>query len=281
MDDDQKKPEENQNQTQTPPSGENEKPPVEGVEEEVVVSIGDEEVTPGGEEKKTPQWVKDVRQVNREKEAENRELRRKLERYESQKEETLGDKPTLSDCKFDNDVYERELDSWYDKKNRIERKRAEAERVKKEQEQNWNSQLANHHKKAGDLGLPDFEDAQNNVQASLTQTQMGIIVHAAENSALLVYALDKDPQALTRIAAIKDDPIRFTSAIAKLESKIKMTKRPRETAPPPEGRVEGSGGPPAMDGNTDATLEKLREKAAKTGDLSEVVAYKAKLRAQK
>ena len=43
--------------------------------------------------------------------------------------------------------------------------------------------------------------------------------------------------------------------------------------PAPEGTVRGKGG-----GTVDNTLEKLREKAARTGDMTEVVAYKRKLR---
>jgi len=58
-----------------------------------------------------------------------------------------------------------------------------------------------------------------------------------------------------------------------LETKLKVTSR--KTAPAPEKTIKGSG---ALSGSSDSQLERLREEAARTGDMSKVVAYKQKLK---
>jgi hypothetical protein len=49
------------------------------------------------------------------------------------------------------------------------------------------------------------------------------------------------------------------------------------TPPPPEKPVQGNG---RLSGSSDATLERLRADAEKTGNYTKVIAYKKQLRAK-
>jgi len=84
--------------------------------------------------------------------------------------------------------------------------------------------------------------------------------------------LGKNPKKLEELSKITD-PVDFAFKVAKLESQLKVTDR---KAPKPEKRVSSnkSGG---ISGNSDKTLDRLRDEAAKSGDYTKVTAYKRKL----
>jgi hypothetical protein len=70
--------------------------------------------------------------------------------------------------------------------------------------------------------------------------------------------------------------VRFAFAVAKLETQLKVN--PRKPAAAPEVIVKST--TRLAGGSHDQVLERLREEADKTGDLTKVIAYKAKLKAQ-
>lgn len=247
--------------------------------DEVTVSIGD--ASPASEEeehKQAPEWVKELRKENREKSRKLRELEAKLAEREAKAESATNlPKPTLADCDYDTDLYEQKFHAWQQQ----EAARKEAERKKaddeKAQVESWNEKVTAYNDAKAKLKVSDFEDAEAAVLHELNVTQQGIIVSGADNAALVNYALGKNPAKLKELASIKD-PVKFAFAVAKLETQVKTS--PRSKAPPaPESRVRTGNAAPS--GAVDNTLERLREKAEKTGDMSEVIAYKAKLRAAK
>ena len=90
----------------------------------------------------------------------------------------------------------------------------------------------------------------------------------------MIYALGKNPKKAKELAAIAD-PVKFAFAVAKLEAQLKVTNR-KPSPPPPERVISGTG---RVSGAVDSTLERLREEAARTGDMSKVVAYRRQKRA--
>ena len=247
--------------------------------EEVVVSIGD--ASPASEEeehKQAPEWVKDLRKENREKSRKLRELEAKLAEREAQTAAPAAaiPKPTMEDCDYDTDLYEQKFLAWQQQetaRKETERKKADDEKA---QADAWNSTVSAYNDAKAKLKVSDYEEAEEVVQQSLSVMQQGVIVSGADNSALVIYALGKNPAKAKELASIKD-PVKFAFAVAKLETQVKTS--PRKAPPAPEGRVRTGNAAPS--GAVDNTLERLREKAMKTGDMSEVVAYKAKLRAAK
>jgi len=252
-------------------------------EEDRIVTIGDSpepegEANESGEEsQETPGWVKKVRKVNRKLESENKKLKRQLEEKakaaEISKPVELGVKPTLASCKYDDGKYETELISFYERKRKVEEQAAVKAKTVEEQNKSWQTRQEKYVSLKQEHSFKDFEDVEELVSSTFSQTQQGIIVQGAEDAALLVYALGKNPKKLEELAKITD-PVSFAFKVAKLESQLKVTDR---KAPKPEKRVSGgkSGG---ISGSSDKVLERLRETAAKSGDYTEVLAYKNKLR---
>jgi len=249
-------------------------------EEDRVVTIGDPEEAPETEEpeqehEETPKWVKTVRKSNRRLESENKKLKRQLDELNKPVERpvTLGDKPTIASCGYDDTKYEQQLLGYYDRKRKVEKQVAERQHVVEEQNKQWHGKQERYVSSRKEHNFKDFQDAEEIVSESFNQAQQGIVVQGAEDAALVVYALGKNPKKLAELSKITD-PVDFAFKIAKLEAQLKVTSR---KAPLPEKKISGkkSGG---LSGNEDVTLQRLRDKADKTGDRSEVVEYMRKMR---
>lgn len=244
----------------------------EGAEEdEVVLTIGEE--TPTSQEEETahaPEWVRELRKSHRELSRENRELKAKLQAAPSTaaKPTDPGPKPTLEGCDFDADRYASDLETWHTRRRAADEAEAEARRQRENQDRQWQTQLADYGQKRAALKFKDVEEVEAAATDVLSEVQQGIIVQGAENGALVMYALGKNPTKAKELSSIKD-PVKFAFAVAKLEAQLKVTTR---KAPPPEQRVAAGSG--ARASATDNTLAKLREEAQRTGDFSKVIAHR-------
>lgn len=241
----------------------------DGQEDEIVVSIGD--VSPQEEERKpAAKWIKEVRKLNRELARKNRELEAQLNstRTEPNPVKVVA-KPTLDGCDYDSERYEAELSSWYEQKRQADLLDAQAKEAEAQQIRKYQERLAAYGKAKAELRVRDYEDAEETVLQHLDIPQQNVIVKGAENAALVVYALGKNPTKAKELASIKD-PIDFAFAVARLERDLKVSNRAKK-APPPEKVVTGSG---RISGSVDSELERLRAHAEKTGDISAVLRYK-------
>lgn len=246
-------------------------------DDSVVVTIGDEKPPAEDEEEKTaPKWVKDLRKQTKEQAKRIRELEQEAaaKAAPATKVPDLGPKPTLEDSDWDAEDFEQKLTAWHDRKRQIDQEKAKAVEQEEAQKQEWQGRLTSYAKAKEDLKVRDFDDAESNVLSTLDVTQQGIIVQGADNSALVVYALGKNPGKAKELASIKD-PVKFAFAIAKLETQLKVQAKSK-SAPPPEGKVRGGSAP--VSGSVDSTLERLRADAEKSGDYSKVSAYRKQQR---
>lgn len=233
-------------------------------QEEIVVSIGEQE--PPQEEEKAPEWVRELRKKNREDQKRIRELEAKLAEKEPAKPK-LGPKPTLASCEYDDERFEQELTAWHEQKRSHEAEEAKASKAKEDAEKAWQDRLAGYEKAKKEIRVRDFEEAEEAVTQYLDVTQQGVVIHGAENPAIVIYALGKNPAKAKELAEIKD-PVKFAFAVAKLETQLKVSsKKP----PAPEKVVTGTA---RISGAVDSTLERLRKEAEKTGDMTKVIAYK-------
>jgi type II secretory pathway component PulJ len=236
-------------------------------EAEVIVQIGEEKPE---EEERAPSWVKELRQRNRDLAAENRRLRDN----HAPEVLTLGKKPEMADFDFDAEKYESALQSWMQRKQAADAQQAETERKMQTAQQAWNTKLAAYGTAKTALNVPDFDNAEAIVLETLSEQQQAIIVKGAKNPALVVLALGKNPKKAKELAALAD-PVEFAVAVGTLETQLKVTKR---TAPPPNDKpVTGT----APRTGTEASLDKLRAEAEKSGDFTKVVEYKRKMREAK
>ena len=240
--------------------------------EEVVVSIG-EEAPPPEEHTPAPEWVKELRKTNRELQRQNRELQARVQAAPPEtKPVVIGNKPKLEDHDYDADAYEEALTSWFERKRQADEINAKQEAEVMNQQKAWQAKLDGYGKAKAELRVKDFEDAEEVAQQVFSITQQGVLLQGADNPALVVYALGKNPAKAKELAEIKD-PVKFAFAVAKLEKDLKVTNR--RQAPAPERIVTGTG---RSSGAVDSTLERLREEAARTGNMTKVIQYRAQKR---
>ncbi len=241
--------------------------------DEVVVTIGDE--TPAEPEpERAPEWVRELRKSHR-------ELQRKVREYEEKAAQptaqaaipTLGAKPKLEDHDYDTDKYEAALETWYRQKDSVEAARKQAEAQVEAQRRAWQDKLDGYVKAKAELRVKDYEDAEATVQESLNTVQQGVLLQGADNPALVVYALGKNPKKAKELASI-NDPVKFAFAVAKLEAQLKVN--PAKRPPAPERAITGGSAP--ISGTSDSTLDRLRAEAERTGDMTKVIRYRQQLR---
>jgi len=238
-------------------------------EDDVVVSIG-EESPPQEEEVRAPEWVRELRKANREKERKIRELEAKLNATATEtKPVALGAKPTLESCDYDSEEYEKKLADWYDRKREADAAEADAQAQRDAEAKAWQDKLDSYAKARASLKVRDYEDAEAVALETFNVTQQGIVLQGSDNPALIIYALGKNTNKAKELASITD-PVKFAFAVAKLETQLKVTNR--KAAAAPERTITTGGG--RISGSVDSTLDRLREEALKTGDMSKVMAYK-------
>ena len=244
----------------------------EAEEDEDVVSINGEAPDPETEDDdRAPEWVRDLRKEYRNEKRRAKELEQKVERLERGNipaSQPIGLKPTLESTDYDTERYETELASWYEKKRTHDDQQNVVQSQQKAVQKEWEAKLESYHSSKADLKVKDYEFAEDVVQDNLSVMQQGMIVQGADNPALVVYALGKNPKKAKELASITD-PVKFAFAVAKLETNLKVTTRKASSRP--EKKISGTARP---SGSVDNTLERLRTDAEKTGDYSKVFQYK-------
>lgn len=239
--------------------------------EDIVVSIGEEPPPP--EPEAAPEWVRELRKSHRELQKRNRELEAQVHgATETNPVVTLGAKPSLEQHDYDTDKYEASLADWYERKRSVDDQQAQARQAEQQQADAWQQQLQGYADAKSKLKVKDYDDAEEVAQQTFNVVQQGVMIQGAEDPALVIYALGKNPKKAKELAKI-DDPVKFAFAVAKLESQLKISNRKAATRP--EGKVSATA---PLKGAVDSTLERLREEASKTGNMDKVMAYK---RAQK
>lgn len=246
----------------------------------LVVSLGEEPEQQNEDDKRAPDWLRDLRKSNREKDRRIRELEAQLNsgRPTPEAEIDVGKEPDVDDyetwtedgkAKFKKDWAE-----WNARSNAAAERQRTREAEQKQQVEAWQRTRDSYDAAKSALKVEHFEDAEETVKETLSIPQQAIILAAMEpkKAALMVYALGSAPKKLKELAAITD-PIKFTVAITKLESDMKVSKT--KAAPAPERVVRGNVAGAAA---VDSQLERLRKEARQTGDYTKVTDFQRQQR---
>lgn len=250
--------------------------------DELVITLGDEpppEVDPAED---TP-VIRTMRQRLRELNRENAQLKAaKAQEPPPQPElQDPGPMPTLAEFELDgqkygygdDEQYAEAVARWTEKRLKHQAAKAEqAKKIKAEQDA-WLNRVQGYEQAKKALKVPNFADAEENVLQALTVAQQGLLLKSKEPEKL-VYVLGTNPKRLQALAQVAD-PVDFVYAVAELKQEIKVQQRKK---PPVPERVPNRGNAAGFSASSNQ-LEKLREEAARTGDFSKVVAYKASLKA--
>jgi hypothetical protein len=243
---------------------------------EVVIGFGEDAAAAEEEGPRAAEWVRELRKSNREKDRRIRELERKVATGTPAAQTVeAGERPTLMSCDYDEAKFETALEAWKDRKREVEDRKRAQEQAEEQMQAQWKSRITAVDKAAGELKVKNQDDAALTFADTFSPVQQGIIIGGPDDakvSAQLRYALGMNPKKAKELAGIQD-PVKFAFAVAKLESKLKVT--PRKTAPPPERVIRSSvAGAAVVDNRYDA----LVAEAQKTGDMSKVRAYKRALK---
>lgn len=235
-------------------------------EEEVFITIGDEEVEPQAKPD-TSGLVNKLRKLDRDKAKRIKELERQLNGTTEKKPVVLGKEPELEDFGYDEVLYKSKIREYDKTKALYEKQEAEKQEAVKAQASEWQKTKDNYDSLKTELKVKDFDDYEDIVTEKLSIEKQNIILAGAKNPARLVYALGNNPKKLEELSKLSD--IKYAFAIAELEGQIKMGTRKPKTSP--ERKVRSSGG---ASGGVDASLEKLWDKCAESGNFTEY--HKAK-----
>lgn len=249
----------------------------EGAEDdgEVEITLGDAAAPAAEEEGTAPEWVRQLRQENRDL---KRQLKAKQQSPEAEPEAPkVGPRPKLADYDFDEDKHEAALDEWLKAKKKADDHAAEQSNRQKEAEKEQQKLHASYADAAQKLRVPDFKDAEADVLEALSPTQQGILLAGLKgDAAKMIYALGKYPDELKKLASIAN-PVEFAFAAARLEQKVKVSTKSK---PAPEGGSIGGSTAPRSGGGMQGALDRAREKAAKTGDYTEVNRIRQQMRSK-
>jgi hypothetical protein len=255
---------------------EGEAPEGEAVEEFDTITL-DGQPLAEDEDREAPEWAKKLRKDHRELAKKNRELERALAATTvAPAPPKLGPKPTMESCGWDTERLEFELDGWHTQKAQVEAHQRDLEHQQKAEQEAINAKLAAYEKGKRALRVPDYDEVESLVGATLSQDAKTVILKYADDPAKVVYAIGKNPELANRLSSIRDFG-QLTKEVVRLEDKLMVSKTQKK--PPAPERPAPKGG--AASGGSDATLARLRAEADKTNDLTKVIAYKAKLKAAK
>jgi hypothetical protein len=261
------------------PAGEGEGGAGEEGDTEHVITLAGEEVAAEEDENAAPQWVRDLRKSNREKDRALRDRDAEIARLKGTPAQpaavVVGPEPTFEGCEYDPDKFKAATVAWMKTKTEAEAQETARTKAREQEQAQWTTRLKAVDTASSKLGVANAEDAVGAFESTFSPVQRGIILGALEDpkmSAAMRYALGMNPKKAKELASIAD-PIKFAVAIGKLEDKLSIA--PRKTAPLPERVTRGSA---PMTGAVDTTLAKLQAEADRTGDRSKVAAH---LRAKK
>ncbi|ELC6654327.1 phage capsid protein [Salmonella enterica] len=221
--------------------------------DEYSLRIGDEEIPLTEEDddhvygQPAPQWVKDLRKNNREKDKELRELRRQLEQIQTKPAEqqqpqsdVIPPKPTLESCDYDEVAFEQAVTDWHEKKSRVEQSKQQQQRQQQEYQQRFQQRIEAHQKRASTLPVKDYQQMEEIVRAEVPDLHKGILIHCAdEGSELIAYGLGKSQQLRQRVAA-ETDPLRAAFLLGQISKQVSLAPKVRK-AIKPEPEVRGGG----------------------------------------
>ncbi|HBL4909026.1 phage capsid protein [Enterobacter hormaechei] len=225
--------------------------------EEYSLRVGDEEIPLTEEDddhvdgQPAPQWIKDLRKANREKDKELREMRRQLEQLQSrpaeqqpqQQTDVIPPMPKFEDFYSEDipeEAFEKAVAAWHENKSRVEQQKQQKERQQQEYQQRFQQRVEAHKQRAAKLPVKDYQEMESIVLSELKPIQQEIIIHAAdEGSELIAYALGKNPQLRQRVAA-ETDPIRAAFLLGQISKQVSLAPKPKK-AIKPEPEVRGGG----------------------------------------
>lgn len=246
-------------------------PANDGDGEEVVFGFGDESDEDHPDDTTV---LRTLRQRQREDAREKAEMRRELDALKAKlpTTEALGPEPQMEDFGFDEQEWKAEWVKWNGKKAQHEARQTEAQKTQQAQQAAWQTRVGEFYTKAEELRIPNLKDIEQSISDAFGDDPAGnaaksILIYSGDPR--LIAALSASPAKLSELVALKDRPVELAIAVGELKGKTV-----KKVLPKPDKALRGQA--PSMGG--DKHLAKLEAEAARTGDRSKLIAYRAQLK---
>lgn len=211
---------------------------------------------------KAPEWVKKIREENRELKRQHREWQQQQGQSQQQ---VLPERPLLEDYDYEDDDYYQALEAWMQTKAQYDAQ-IQAETAKYQKYDDVYKQAVDEIK----ARIPNYNEIEQSIVDALPVQRQAMIKMMTDNPARMVVALNNSPAKLQALAELDD--MQFAKQIVLMEANMANTKRNPNKPKPTSHKLEGGAG------GGDRQLEKLEAEADKTGDRSKIHAYKRKIR---
>jgi len=192
-----------------------------------------------------------------------------------------GTPPTLEQCEGDIERFQAETARFYASQvgQVVDQKinHLQTTQAAQANDAEFNQAVNGHYDRAAKMGVQDYEQAESNALNILGNDLVNEIVKTVPNSNELLYMLGSDSNEAYRVKNLLDqNPVRATVELGILAGKAGGFKK--EQRPDPETDISGGQQPNVAHANLKKQYDAAIEKAAQTGDNSEVRALRKQMR---
>jgi hypothetical protein len=234
----------------------------EGEDGQPFATFGDE-AAPASESESSV--IRELRRANRDAQRRIAEL----ERSAQPKPIEIGEKPSLASCEYDEERFETELDDWKATVAAKKRQEAEASTRNETQAAQWTKRLEAYEADKSTVPVADYGDKEKDVFGALSSETQALLL-MTDRPAALVYALSQSPDRLAKLSEL--NLAEAALMIGELKGKLQMgTRKP----PAPDRDVRGNR---SLAGGADKELARLEKEAERTGDRTNLIAYRKTLK---
>lgn len=212
-----------------------------------------------------PDLPKRLRDEIKKRDRENAALKKRVAELDQPAARTdPGPRPTRDEFDWDDDAYDKAIDSWNEKRMQAQSEQAQPNNLQAEAQQDVERLTTG----IATLAYADAAEVVPSAMEALTAEQQFVIASAAKEPAKLIYALGKNPARLKALLDIKN-PVKLIAEIARTE--MQMTVRSK-SPPAPENVRTGD----ARSGVAGADKEeaRLEKEAEKTGNRTALIKYR-------
>lgn len=216
-----------------------------------------------------PEGMRNLRNRLREVERENRTLKGQP------KVDDIGEEPDPEDYWDKPEQFKVDLRAYDERKRKAEEATRQQEDAQRRQQERWERQRSDYDRGFEDLRASGKDTARGVVEDAFPGEQLAYLIKAAgSNAAAFVYALGNNPDKRGELQELAKDGswAEFIAAAAVMSKEVTLQRRKPSTQP--EKQHRGGGAPPS----SDTKLERLEREARQSGDRTELIAYRRKLR---
>lgn len=131
-----------------------------------------------------------------------------------------------------------------------------------------------HYERADEIGAKDYEATEDKALEVLGQETANHIIDNFDDSHVIMYFLGKNPDEAKRIAhLLKTQAIKGVAEVGRLSAQLQIKPKNKPIADPDEEIISDGN---AQSGTNERKLEKLRDQAAKTGNMKPLMEFKRK-----